>query len=475
MSLVLILTAVTAFSFASEPSSSSVLAPETWVRHLTNDIAPFWTSPDAMGSPRGNFPTLRKNDGTPAVRTDRRPRMMGRQIYACSAAYILTGEASYLEAADDGLRFLLAHARDSRKGGWQTLLDKDGNPKGNDYRYSQDAAYAAMGPAVYYFVTRDPAARETLVSNRNEIFNPRLFWDETNRRVRNAILPSMDGEAPAGKDNGWELVSQLDQVNGWLLLTQPVMGGDDSARFGSDIRTLLAVITNRFWKDGLFYGRSSQLGNLDAPNTDFGHVLKTYWMLLLAGSRLGDAGFTAFALSNAPYWLSQAYDRDNGRWALKMEGSNSVRYGSSWWIYAECDQIAATFALQRLWTRKDLATTASNWLADYVDRPYGEVFRGIDRSGNPDRGLYSNELAKCNEWKNGFHSSEHALVLYIASSALAGKPVALYFAVPPDDVKTFTAKPYLFEGDEISREDLGGIAVGGRQLHRVRVTFDHIR
>src|SRR4051794_34659740 len=37
---------------------------ERWLRHLREDLLPFWTTPDALGKPIGNFPTYRNNDGS---------------------------------------------------------------------------------------------------------------------------------------------------------------------------------------------------------------------------------------------------------------------------------------------------------------------------------------------------------------------------------------------------------------------------
>src|SRR3954468_20825648 len=35
-----------------------------WMIHLNRDLLPFWTMPEALGNPVGNFPTYRCNDGS---------------------------------------------------------------------------------------------------------------------------------------------------------------------------------------------------------------------------------------------------------------------------------------------------------------------------------------------------------------------------------------------------------------------------
>src|SRR5204863_2537150 len=90
---------------------------DRWRRHVTDELLPFWVTPDALGTPVGNFPTFRCNDGT-AVRpdapcpemTDLPPwiasevgrdytRMKSRQTYLYGVAYHLTGDERYLAYA----------------------------------------------------------------------------------------------------------------------------------------------------------------------------------------------------------------------------------------------------------------------------------------------------------------------------------------------------------------------------------------
>lgn len=54
------------------------------------------------------------------------------------------------------------------------------------------------------------------------------------------------------------------------------------------------------------------------------------------------------------------------------------------------------------------------------------------------------------QWKNGYHSLEHALVSYLGAQALHGQPVTLYYALPKDSPARL--QPYVFAGNELSRE-----------------------
>ena len=41
------------------------LDPVIWTAHHHDDLLPFWTTNEALGSPVGNFPTWRQMDGVP--------------------------------------------------------------------------------------------------------------------------------------------------------------------------------------------------------------------------------------------------------------------------------------------------------------------------------------------------------------------------------------------------------------------------
>jgi hypothetical protein len=118
-----------------------------------------------------------------------------------------------------------------------------------------------------------------------------------------------------------------------------------------------------------------------------------------------------------------------------------------------------------------LTTTARFFLDHYVDAADKEVFANLNRDGSH-YNWTNDDTSKCNEWKNGYHSTEHALILYMFGKNLERKDIELYFAVSPSQVDSFVARPYFFLGREKSRQDLGEIA--GMGLRKVKVVFDQI-
>lgn len=446
-----------------------------WVTHYQDDLEPFWTMNAALGTPVGNYPTFRTMNGLPASNSHRRPRMISRQIFAYVAGFLMTGNPTLLDNAAAGVAWLRSKAIDPATGDCYPELAADGSPI-DGVRTAQDQAYCMLGLAAWVFLTRDPAAEADLIRGRDLIMSPDYFWDATNGRVVDALDATLTNEVDVENDGGWELVAQLDQINGYMLLAQPILAeAQDRDQFLADMRTLGDVIVDHFHQDGLVWGVSNKLGQYGSKHNDFGHAMKSVWMLLQIDKRLPDHPFHDFVVASADPLIARSFDVDNGRWSKRPRSATTVEYGSDWWIYAEADQLAATLNLVDGRYDDILAKTQASWLTDYIDRTFaGEIIPGIKRDGTPAYGWPVGDTAKCNEWKNGFHSTEHALVLSILGGQREDAEVALSFAVPPEVATTFIARPYLFDGREVRREPGATVEVGGRTLQIVKVVFRDI-
>lgn len=454
----------------------AALASARWKQHHAEDVLPYWMMPEALGTPAGNFPTYRDMLGRGIPPSDRRPRMLGRQTYAYAMAFLLTGDPAPLQNARAGVEYISAHAKDSAQGGYHGLLSGSGQVTGSEPKYAQDTAYVMLGLAAYFFVTRDPAVEDELLAARDLLFDPDTYWDEANQRIRDGMNPAMTAEVDQGSDGGWELVAQLDPVNAFLLLVQPVLREPSRrAQWLADLERLGHTLVEDFWQDGIFWGIHNQKGQYGGRHVDFGHTLKSYWMLLQIDKRLPHRPFQAFLREHAKPWVDKAYDAANGRWAKRPISATDVEYGSDWWAYAEADQLAATLNLLDWSQTARLAETGGHWLSDYVDTNAAkEIIPGITRTGQRVFNWPATDNAKCNQWKNGYHSTEHALVMYLHGAALEDTPAELHFAVPAGAASSFAARPYLFDGREVDRTQTGTISVGTSTLTAVRVRLDRL-
>lgn len=444
------------------------LKSATWLTHMEKDLVPFWITADALGTPVGNYPTVRDMKGRVTLDTKRLPRMMGRQIFTYSIYYMTTGRSEMLEYARAGVRWLIDHAWDKTYGGWYAELDKDGNPDTGGVKYAQDSAYAAMGLAAYYFVTRDKEAEEYLLKTEALMFNPAAYWDETNQRIRDGLSEDLTEEVDQ-EGGGWELVALLDQLNAYMVLVQPVLTKPEDRQRWADHMVLLAQsIKKTFWQAPLFWGQEEKVGR-GGRHVDFGHHFKTLWMLGLTDAQTGRSEFTDFVKTTIREQLPLAQDKTTGLWGYGTRNFQRIGWGSSWWIYAECDQVGAWMNIQEGGFTPLLARSAEGWLKYFVDKTNGEVYPDIRADGSVNS-YPETATAKVWDWKNGFHAAEHALIMYIHGKVLEKQPVPLYFA-QPSGTKEFAARSYLLPLKEQGRTSGETFRLGSQEYRKVLVNF----
>lgn len=466
---------------AQAPTSPATLPTgERWLQHFREDLLPFWNLPDAWGSPLGNFPTFRGNDGkavdwaTPPEELATAPgwiresfgrdyvRMKSRQTYFYGVAYHLTGEPRMLELARAGADFIRHRALDPVSGSAVTYWEQ-GEPNPEVLaRTSQDLAYAQLGLAMYWYLTRDEAVLSDIKRLKRHIFAK--YWNPQWRALRWVAK-----EGPGGEHLRQELVAQLDQINAYLLLLTPLLPAPEQKVWTADLRRLAQAMVRDYHDSErhLFWGTIHEPAQkrLGSRHTDFGHSAKAYWMLERIGRLTRDPALTDLATAGAKAVLAQAYLPESGTWGSRLRPDGSVDTGKEWWIYAELDQLAATLALADPAQARPLPRTAAFWFARMVDPVHHEVWGG---AGGPDFEPW--EGPKIHQWKSGYHSAEHALVGYLTAQALHGQAATLYFA--PRDPKA-ALRPYVFAGAETRRTSRPLPGFPGRR--KVEVSFTGLR
>lgn len=423
---------------------------EIWLQHVCRDLLPFWESPDALGSPVGEFPTFRCNDGrlfdahSPCPELANPPdwikpeigreylRMRARQTFAYGVAFHLTGDPRWLDAARAGARATLRWL-DPERGAPAWI--KEGRTARFEETTAQDQSYAVVGIAMLYYLTRDPELERALVAHEKFIF--KAFWDgEQLRWLPNGVA----GEEASRQ----ELVAQLDQLNAFMLLVTPYLPATERARWRTDIRRLCDVIVKRYHdpQSGYFFGTRGNPGSgkPGSRHNDFGHTIKSFWMLTLAARELGDGQLEAFAKQGARKVLERAWVAQTRSWGSQWTG-NGIDENKQWWIYAELDQMATTLALEDVGLAHRLAGSWDFWLKHLVDHKSGEVWGWVQADG-----WVPPDMLKIHQWKSGYHSFEHALVSYLGAQALAGRPATLHFATGHADS---VFRPYLLPGSVV--------------------------
>jgi len=442
---------------------------EVWRDHLKNDLLPFWTMDDALGDPVGNFPTYRSNEGK-LVDPDNLPpeykaaladpdlagliklernyvRAQARQTFAYGIAYHITGDEHYLELAKKGVDYLRKNAIDRAGGGAYTYYNKNKGEWGPEVqeRTSQDMAYALSGIGFYYYLTHDPDVLDDILYIKKHIFN--TYYDSELDLLRWVMDKSPDGDTPDQK----EIVAQLDQVYGYMLWLTPSLPEDIQKEWRKNLEDLASIMIKQFFsvEYHFFWGQITDVRHrhLGADHTDFGHSIKTLWLIYQIGKYTNNIALVNFARENAKELIDKAYLKDTGSWARGFDKNGKLDCDKEWWGLAELDQTTATLGLNDPSLVRYLVNTYKYWMDYMVDHKDHEIWHMVSAKDNKP----VLKFPKVHSWKNSLHSFEHALICYMTTQQLKSEkgkdePITLYYAFKNPDDYTNYIHPYFFFG-----------------------------
>jgi mannose/cellobiose epimerase-like protein (N-acyl-D-glucosamine 2-epimerase family) len=475
-------------------AASELPSLERWRQHVTDEIMPFWITKDALGTPIGNFPTWRCNDGTAvhpealcpelahppgwmAPELDRDyTRMKSRQTFLYGVAFHITGDERYLEYARAGVAWLREHAYEHDTGSAVTYWSHGVPGPPPDQRTTQDLAYAQVGLAFYYYLTRDPDVLADMVKLERYVMT--TYWQPSSAPPGGMLRWVLaDGDTP-GDAKRQELVSQLDQINAYMLLLAPLIEDEQIARdWQRDLVLLAHVVKDQFFapEHGMFWGtlHDPAARKLGSRHTDFGHSMKSLWMLYLTGQLTGQRDLAEFARPLIAPLLERAA-QPSGCWASGYTPDGELDRGSQWWIFAELDQAAATLANRESSAApysRYLARSYDCWFTRLVDHRNHDVWPGVPPDWT-EATFKDAQPLKIFHWKNGYHVMEHALVALITTAGLTGQNLPLYYAFvkPPPRPRI---QPYYFSGTIADERDHPLPQHPG--LHGRRIEFRELR
>ncbi|WP_406609276.1 hypothetical protein [Agarivorans sp. JK6] len=430
---------------------------QRWLDSVENELAPFWLHQDAHGSPMGNFPTFRCNDGSaftqasPCSELNAAPswmkphlgesytRMQARHTFVYGVIFHLTGDKQALQLAKAGVDYLRTHLLEEQ--GSVVSVTENGQSKFSaKQRTTQDLAYAQLGMAFYYYLTGDKAVLNDLLKVKDYIFDK--YWDEQQQRLRWVNAASTNG---TGEEV--ELVAQLDQINAYMLLISPLLPEPHKSQWDKDLSKLLNTITQQFLRPDDFRFWGTKHGDNYQPDSarhnDFGHTAKSWWMSWLAAEYLGQQQLVSKSKQGLQTTLQAAFiEQGEGGWRRLPNGAPAI-----WWEYAELDQAAASLALVEPKAKRYLANTYPQWFERFIAE---------------DGGTYpvANQGLKIHLWKSDYHALEHALVAYLTSAQLNGESARLYFAMPAEQAAL--RQPYFYQAKTSQAKAFGnwqGLAI----------------
>lgn len=436
--------------------------PAVWKEHLIKDLMKFWDRPAAFEFQNGLYPTYRTNKGEllskkkeewpeefieaqkdPVTRDLVHPefqyiRAHSRQTYAYGIAFHMTGNVNYLELCRKGAMALI----DAMDGNYGMYITKNMETGEWDNirakRTSQDMAYGLTGLGMYYFLTHDPGVLHRIIQIKDYIF--KTYMDDGRGYI--TWYPKHT------KDPDVQIVAQLDQLYAYMLMLTPSLPEPYQTVWKKDMKKIADILITQFYSEKyqFFWGIENEPSSLSlgADHTDFGHSVKTFWVIQRIGEFLGMPFYIEFARPKIAKILEKAYIPDNGSWARRYDAEGRLDKDKEWWILAELDQACEILAIHDPSYYSYLNKTHRYWLDYMVDHIHGEIWHMV--SGEDNRPLI--QYPKIHNWKTSLHSFEHALFGYMTASHIKNKEFILYYALPEwERVSHKTVSPYMFYGN----------------------------
>ncbi len=460
------------------------LEPRVWKDHVVKDLMKFWDTPEATELHGGLFNTYRTNEGKD-LPEDREQwpeefkealkdtvtkglvqpeynfvRAHSRLTYAFGIAFHMTGKPHYLEICRKGA-LALAEAMDGNYGMHVTQNVKTGEwDKDYQLRTSQDLAYGLTGLGMYYFLTHDNTILHKIIQLKDYIFS--VYMDDGKGYLTWYPKHTKDPEV--------QIVAQLDQLYAYMLMLTPVLPEPYKSIWKKDMKKIVDILITQFYSEHykFFWGVESEYSSMElgSDHTDFGHSVKTFWVIQKVGELLGDPFYIDFARPKIDRIIKEAYIKETGSWARRFDENGMLDLDKEWWILAELDQACEILSIHDPSYYRYLNNTQRYWFDKMVDKENGEIWHMVD--GKTDKPVIN--YPKAHNWKTSLHSFEHALFGYMTASRIKDTEFDLYYALPEWEKPSHNnLSPYMFFGNVVSwcPEMKPSFLPDGNQIYKV--------
>ncbi|MBE9171340.1 AGE family epimerase/isomerase [Pleurocapsales cyanobacterium LEGE 06147] len=404
--------------------------------------------------------------GAKAGSTRQETDTISRLVYGFATAYMLTGEDSYLEAAEKGTEYLREHMRFLDEGEeicyWYHAIDvkPDGSEQkifasefGDDYDAipAYEQIYALVGPTQTYRVTGDSQIYNDIELTLN-LFN-RYFLDKTDKGgyfshidpiTLNPDCPTL-GQNRAKKN--WNSIG--DHAPAYLINLWLATGSDKYADLLEYLFDLIEkyfpdyelspFVQERFYED---WSHDTTWG-WQQNRAVVGHNLKIAWNLMRMHQLKPKEKYAALAEKIAGIMPAVGSDRQRGGWYDVVErkvkpGEEIHRFvwhdRKAWWQQEQAilAYLILAGSLGNPEYRRLARESAAFYNAWFLDTSDGGVYFNVLANGLPYL-TGGNERGKGSHSMSGYHSFELAYLACVYTNLLITKqPMDLYFKPKPE-------------------------------------------
>lgn len=344
---------------------------------LLDGIVPFWFT-RGIDREHGGIFSCMKDDGE-VVSGDKFIWSQARSVWTFSALYNrIEPRTEFLRAAENSVRFLLAHGRDEQ-GRWVYHTDREGRViEGAISIYSD--CFVIYGLSEYYRAVRDEAALAVAL--------------ETFERIRRRIQePDFQETAPYALPLGWknhgvpmimtEVTNELAQTTGDTNL-EPLING------------YIAEIMNHFVRPNrkaLLEFMTNDYQELPPPAGTYvmpGHAIESMWFVMHVARRRGDQELIRRAAEVIRWHLELGWDDEHGGLFLGADLEGREPYlphweKKLWWPHTEA--LYATLLAYELTHREwclEWYKKLEEWAWSHFPMPHsGEWYQKLTQEGHP--------------------------------------------------------------------------------------------
>jgi mannose/cellobiose epimerase-like protein (N-acyl-D-glucosamine 2-epimerase family) len=389
---------------------------------------------------------------------------ISRLVYGFATAFLMTGEDSFLEAAEKGTEYLREHMRfvDLDEGivYWYHGIDVQGDRElkifasefGDDYDAipAYEQIYALAGPIQTYRVTGDPrimSDTELTIKLFNDFFLDKSEHGGYFSHLDPVILdPRSDSLGPNKGTKNWNSVG--DHAPAYLINLWLATGKQEYADM---LEYTFDTIEKRFpdWENSPFVQERffedwspDRTWGWQQNRAVVGHNLKIAWNLMRMHSLKPKQEYVELAKKIAAIMPGVGSDQQRGGWYDVVErtlqpGQSVHRYvwhdRKAWWQQEQ--SILAYFILagilkedEHLRLGREAAAFYNAWFLDTED---GGVYFNVLANGLPYL-AGGNERGKGSHSMSGYHSTELCYLAAVYSNLLVHKnPMDFYFKPIP--------------------------------------------
>ncbi|NQV38670.1 MAG: AGE family epimerase/isomerase [Candidatus Marinimicrobia bacterium] len=419
------------FSFSfSQLTSSYLIIPELAIPYV-DSCAQFWMNAwdDANGGFYSNID--RYGNVNTSWGTHKHLLSQSRNVYGLTRAFMLTGDTTYLDLAQEGNQWMIDHNWDYSYGGWYGELNSNGNPNyPNSDKSAFDQHYALLGPIALYEATQDSSTWNIIMDGYQWIED--VYWDNRAGYEGYYDVANHSGTSAWGKSFN----ATVDAITTHLLYLY-LMTEDDSyldrlVELADEIQTyLVGSMPNQAIGFAEKYDSNWNIDNNETM-TIMGHVLKTAWCLGRIWRLTANDDYIPVAETLLYDVWDNGYDHDFGgpykdynRVTGEMLMWGIPDTAKAWWQMEQAIvgglELAEPFDNTIAIEMAD--ETTSFFMTHFVDHEYGDVYENRTRYGDETWGLH-----KGSSYKAGYHSIETGYYIYLYTNLFIHEnPVTLYY------------------------------------------------